>query len=257
MNLYFQSIGDGPPLIVLHGFLGSLDNWRTISNRLSSRFKILSVDLRNHGRSPHHPSMTYPAMAGDIDEFLNQQNIASVYLLGHSMGGKVAMQVALTLPQRIEKLIVVDIAPRAYPADHQETLMALRDLDLSSFASFGEIDAALAPQIHAPGIRQFLVKNVARHADGSFYWRVDLDAMITNYHELRKAIAVTGIFSKPACFIRGGRSNYVKNEDVPLIKKVFPQAQIVTIPDAGHWVHADATEEFLTIVTGFLDASPV
>lgn len=256
MHLNFQTAGEGPPLIILHGFLGSLDNWRAASNRMSSRFKIIRVDLRNHGHSPHHPSMTYAAMAEDITEFFDQQNIASAHLLGHSMGGKVAMQFATTHPQRVEKLIVVDIAPKGYPASHEATLVALGNLDLSSFASFGEIDAALAPQIRAPSIRQFLMKNLERRAGGGFFWRIDLDAILKNYHELTKPIVPLPVFPKPACFIRGGRSDYVTDKDLPLIKKIFPRAQIVTIPDAGHWVHIDAMEDFVKIVTDFVDAPP-
>jgi esterase len=256
MRLNFQAKGDGPPLIILHGFLGSLDNWRTASDRMSSRFKIISVDLRNHGHSPHHPAITYPAMAGDIYEFCKQQNIASAHLLGHSMGGKVAMQLATTHPQRIEKLIVVDIAPKGYPASHEATLVALRNLNLGSFRSFGEIDAALAPQIRTPSIRQFLMKNLARRPDAGFCWRIDLDAILKNYHALTKRIVPTHVFPKPACFIRGGRSDYVADEDLPFIKKMFPRAEIVTIPDAGHWVHTDAPEDFLKIVTDFLCARP-
>lgn len=252
MRLNFHAIGDGPPLIILHGFLGSSDNWRTASGRMSSRFRIISVDLRNHGHSPHHPAMSYPAMAEDIYEFCDQQNIASAHLLGHSMGGKVAMQFATTHPQRIEKLIVVDIAPKGYPPSHEATVAALRNLDLCSFRSFGEIDAALAPQIRTPSIRQFLMKNLARRADANFCWRIDLEAILKNDHELTKPIVPTHAFPKPACFIRGGRSDYVADEDLPLIKKMFPRAEFVTIPDAGHWVHTDATEDFLKIVTNFL-----
>ncbi len=256
MHLNFQATGDGPPLIILHGFLGSLDNWRAVSHRMSSRFKIISVDLRNHGHSPHHPAMSYPAMAEDLCEFFNQQDMASAHLLGHSMGGKVAMQFATTHPQRIEKLIVVDIAPRAYPASHEATLAALRDLDLRAFTSFGEIDGALAPQISPPRIRQFLMKNLARRRDGGFCWRINLDAILKNYHELTKPIVPTHAFPKPACFIRGGRSEYIADEDLPLIKEMFPKSEFVTIPDAGHWVQTDATEHFLKIVMDFLDARP-
>ncbi len=256
MRLNFQTLGDGPRLIILHGFLGSLDNWRIVSHRMSSRFQITSVDLRNHGHSPHHPAMSYTAMAEDIAEFFDQQHIASAHLLGHSMGGKVAMQFAATHPQRVRKLIVVDIAPKDYPASHEAALAALRNLDLPRFASFGEIDAALAPQISAPSMRQFLIKNLERRAGGGFFWRIDLDAILENYHELTKAIVPLSVFSKPACFIRAGRSDYITDKDLPLIKNLFPRAEIVTIPDAGHWVHVDAMEEFLKIVADFLDASP-
>ncbi len=191
-------------------------------------------------------------MAADMHEFVDQQNIGTTSVLGHSMGGKVAMQLAVTDPERVEKLIVVDIAPKAYPAKHQSDLLALRDLDLGTFASFGQIDAALAPRIPAHGVRQFLLKNIERRADGTFHWRIDLDAMITNYHELTQPIAPSGVFLKPACFIRGGRSDYIRDEDVPFIERTFPRAKIVTIPNAGHWVHTDETEQFLKVVMDFL-----
>lgn len=253
MQLNFQAIGDGPTLIILHGFLGSLDNWRTAGQRLGARFRVITMDLRNHGHSPHDQVMSYPAMAGDILEFLDQQNITSAHVLGHSMGGKVAMQLATTFPQRVDKLIVVDIAPKSYPASHESTLAALRNLDLRSFKSFGEIDAALAPEIPSADIRQFLMKNLTRQPDLGFRWRIDLEAITSNYVELTKPIAPTHTFAKPVCFIRGGRSDYLQDKDFPPIKKIFPQAAFVTIPHAGHWVHVDAAEDFLKTVNEFLD----
>jgi pimeloyl-ACP methyl ester carboxylesterase len=256
MRLNFQATGDGPTLIILHGFLGSSDNWRRAAQRLGARFRVITLDLRNHGHSPHHRVMSYPAMAEDIHEFLDQQIIPSVHVLGHSMGGKVAMQLATTRPQRIDKMIVVDIAPKRYPATHESTLGTLRNLDLRSFKSFGEINSALAPQIPSAGIRQFLMKNLARQSDAGFRWRINLEAMTNNYAELTKPIAPTHTFAKPACFIRGGRSDYLADKDLPLIEKMFPRATLFTIPDAGHWVHVDAAEDFLKIVTDFLDPHP-
>jgi esterase len=256
MRLNFQATGDGPTLIILHGFLGSLDNWRTAAQRLGARFRVITLDLRNHGHSPHHRVMSYPAMAEDVHEFLDQQNMASAYVLGHSMGGKVAMQLATTCPQSVNKLMVVDIAPKSYPASHESTLSALRSLDLRSFKSFGEIDAALAPQIPSADIRQFLMKNLARQGNAGFCWRIDLDAITSNYSELTKSIAPKQTFAKPACFIRGGRSDYLQDEDFSLISKMFPRAAFVTIPHAGHWVHIDATEDFLKTVTEFLGPLP-
>jgi pimeloyl-ACP methyl ester carboxylesterase len=256
MRLNFQATGNGPTLIILHGFLGSLDNWRNAARRLGASFTVITLDLRNHGHSPHEPSMSYPSMAEDVLEFLDQRNLASAHLLGHSMGGKVAMQLATACSQRVDKLIVVDIAPKAYPGGHETTLAALRNLDLRSFKSFGEIDAALAPQIPSAPIRQFLIKNIARHEDGSFRWRIDLDAITNNYTELTKAIAPKHPFAKPACFIRGGRSDYLQDEDYPLIQKIFPRAEFVTLPHAGHWVHVEATDDFLKTVTDFLNPHP-
>jgi pimeloyl-ACP methyl ester carboxylesterase len=168
------------------------------------------------------------------------------------MGGKVAMQVATTQPERIEKLIVVDIAPKGYPPSHERMLAALGDLDLRSFKSFAEIDAALTPEVPAADVRRFLMKNLAREGEGGFHWRIDLDAITHNYKELAKPIEPKFPFPKPACFIRGGRSEYVAEKDFPLIESMFPRASFVTIPHAGHWIHVDAAEEFLKTVTDFL-----
>lgn len=253
MRLNFQATGSGPSLIILHGFLGSSDNWRNSATRLGASFSVTALDLRNHGHSPHAPFMSYVSMAEDVLEFLDRQNISSAHFLGHSMGGKVAMQFATTWPGRVDKLIVVDIAPKSYPASHEATLAALRNLDLDSFKSFGEIDAALAPEIPAAEIRQFLMKNIERQEGRRFGWRIDLEAITANYMELTNAIAPKHTFTKPACFIRGGRSDYLQEEDFSAIQEIFPRATFVTIPHAGHWVHVDAAEEFFKAVTEFLD----
>jgi esterase len=252
MRLHYQLQGQGSPLIILHGFLGSLDNWRVASKRLSESYKVYSLDLRNHGQSPHSEIMNYPVMAEDLREFLDEHNIFEANLLGHSMGGKVAMQLATEHAERASKLIVVDIAPKAYPPGQRPLLEALRSLDLKSFKSFGEIDAALAPEIHDTNTRAFLIKNISRDPKTGFRWKIDLDAIINNYDELTKSILAKNDFSKPACFIRAGRSKYIQDEDVSKILEIFPQAQIMSIPDAGHWVHVDAPEEFLRIVKDFL-----
>lgn len=252
MRLHFQSRGNGPPLVILHGFLGSSDNWRATAQRLAPFFRVLTPDLRNHGFSPHDATMSYPIMAEDVLEFLDQQRLPSVHLLGHSMGGKVAMQLATMQPHRIQKLIVVDIAPRGYPTTHERMLRALARLDLSSFKSFGEIDAALAPEIPSDDVRRFVMKNLAREGAVGFRWRIDLAAITGNTRELAKPIEPQFPFTKPACFIRGGRSEYLTQTDFPLIEDMFPRASFVTIPHAGHWVHVDATEDFLKAVTVFL-----
>jgi len=251
MRLNFQVQGDGFPLIILHGFLGSLDNWRSVSKRLSVSYKIYNVDLRNHGQSPHSEIMSYPIMGDDLREFLDEHQIFEADMLGHSMGGKVAMQFALEHPARVAKLIVVDIAPKDYPPSQRSLLQALRDVKLQTFRSFGEIDAALAPAVRSPVLRQFLLKNLARDA-GTFRWKISLDALIKNYDELTKNIVVREPFNKPTLFIRGGQSKYIQDEDLTIIKQLFPQAEISTIPNAGHWVHSDASSEFLQIVNGFL-----
>src|SRR6266498_3107074 len=184
MRLHFRAHGDGVPLIIAHGFLGSLDNWRTMSTRLAAHYRVYAVDLRNHGlRSP--------------------------VILGHSMGGKVAMQLALQNPEQVDKLVIVDIAPKSYPSMHGQLLAALRGLQLQAYKFFGEIDSALSGAIPDPLVRQFLLKNLTRDPHEGFRWRIALDAIVENYDELTKAVAAGSPFIKPACFIRGGRSNFL------------------------------------------------
>ena len=162
MRLNFQVQGHGRPLVILHGFLGSSDNWRSMSRRLSSHFTVYCLDLRNHGQSPHSDAMDYPIMAADLREFVEEQSLAQVFLLGHSMGGKVAMQFAGQYPERVDKLVVVDIAPKAYPPTHQSLLAALRAVDLRAAKNFSDIDAALSGPIPEAEVRQFLMKNLTR-----------------------------------------------------------------------------------------------
>ncbi|MGH7828156.1 MAG: alpha/beta fold hydrolase [Candidatus Binatia bacterium] len=252
MQLHFQVQGNGHPLIILHGFLGSLDNWRTVGRRFSQAFRVFTVDLRNHGGSPHSDRMNYELMANDLLDFITQQKLSSVYILGHSMGGKVAMQLAIDDSQSVAKLIVVDIAPRAYDPSHRPLLNALRSLDLGNYKRFAEVDEALAPLIPPVAARQFLLKNLTRDRDRRLKWKIDLEAIARNYDDLAKEIAPRGYFIKPTLFIRGGRSNYITESDIPLIQRIFPAAHVETIGKAGHWVHADAPEEFLQVVTTFL-----
>ena len=196
--------------------------------------------------------MNYAVMSEDVCDFMDGCGLSSSFVLGHSMGGKVAMQFATEFPNKVEKLIVVDIAPKTYQPSHRPILNALLSLDLKIYKSFGEVDAALAPAIPDASLRQFLLKNLTRDKDRRLTWKIDLEAIARNYDNLAAAIAPRQEFNRPACFIRGGRSNYIPDNDISLIRKTFPQAEIKTIPNAGHWVHADAPEEFLKIATDFL-----
>jgi pimeloyl-ACP methyl ester carboxylesterase len=252
MDLHFRAEGDGFPLILLHGLLGSADNWRTASKRLSEIYKVYALDLRNHGRSPHDKSMTYPNMAGDLTEFLDRQGISEAHIIGHSMGGKVAIQFTTNAPGRLAKLVVVDVAPKAYPPSQRPILAALGSLNLEHFTSFAAIDAALAEHISETPVRQFLLKNIERERDGGFRWRIGLAAITENYHELTKPIVAARIVDKPACFIRGSRSDYIQDGDWPAVKKIFPHADLVTIAGAGHWVHTEAPDAFHRVVVDFL-----
>lgn len=252
MQLHFERYGDGHPLIILHGLFGSLENWRTLSKTFAQSFQVLALDQRNHGRSPHSAVFNYRAMAEDLREFLQQQGLSSAYLLGHSMGGKTAMEFALAYPARVDKLIVVDIAPKAYPPGHDDVFTGLFALDVQTLRTRQEADATLARTIPDLTLRQFLLKNLERDVSGAFRWRINLEVIHNNYAEVLKGLEESGQFQHPTLFIRGENSGYIRAEDMSTIKTIFPQAQMVTIPDTGHWVHAEAPQEFARIVLNFL-----
>jgi pimeloyl-ACP methyl ester carboxylesterase len=253
MKLYCRIEGSGFPVIILHGLLGSSDNWRAISKRLSPNYKVYTVDLRNHGQSPHSEIMTYPLMAGDLHELLESESLSECHVVGHSLGGKVAMQFATSHPDRVSKLVIVDIAPKAYPPSQRAILAALENLDPQTFATLGEIDAALAPAIAEVALRQFLMKNIVRVPSGGFQWRIDLASIAKSYDQLTQPIIAAAVYDKPTLFMRGGRSDYIAETDLPSIRAIFTQAELVTIGNAGHWLHAEATDKFLEILIDFLN----
>lgn len=255
MHLHYQKLGAGRPLAILHGLLGSSDNWLPLARSLADEFAVFALDLRNHGRSPHAAEFTYDAMVEDVREFLETHRLAQISLVGHSLGGKVAMHFALRFPERIKRLIVVDMAPRAYPPQHVLLFQALLNLDLSRFNNRTEIDAALAASIPDAPVRQFLLKNLVRTDTGAFAWKIPLEMIYQNYHSLNHPIESAHSFPHPALFIRGGRSDYIRNDDRPEIQRLFPRSEIVTIASAGHWVHADAPMEFSNAVRQFLSVS--
>jgi esterase len=252
MNLHFEAVGKGRPLIILHGLLGSADNWRLMSRRLGAHYKVLAVDLRNHGRSPHSDIFDYDVMTADLREFMEQQALRRIMLLGHSIGGKVAMQFAIDYSERVDRLVIVDIGPKPYEPSQRYILEALRSLDLTRCKSFADVDAALAAEVSGESLRQFLLKNLARDENGRLRWKVHLEAIYRNYDKLARGLAPGRTFDKPTLFIRGGRSNYIEDDDAPLIRQIFPGAEIATLPDAGHWVHVDVPEEFFQTVLNFL-----
>ena len=254
MNLNYKEFGSGPPLIILHGLFGSLDNWQTVARELAEDFTVFALDLRNHGRSPHDEVHTYEAMCEDLLEFMDEHWIFETSLLGHSMGGKLAMHFALHQTDKVEKLIVVDIAPKAYPGGHEIIFRALEGLPIEDIRSRAEADEWLSGAIISTPIRQFLLKNLKRTKDGRFAWKPNIEVLHRNYDEILREIAPPDgrVFDKPTLFVRGGRSGYILDEDIPEIKKCFPRAEIRTIPEAGHWVHAEARETFVGMVRAFL-----
>jgi esterase len=252
MRLHFRAQGQGGPLVILHGFLGSLENWQIMNKRLARDFNVYALDLRNHGRSPHSEVMNYAVMAQDVREFIAQQRLSAPFVLGHSMGGKVAMQLATNYPDAAGKIVVVDIAPKAYPPSHRPMLSAMRGLDLDAYRTFAAIDHALSDAIPDPRVRQFIIKNLNRDGDGKFQWRLGLDEIIRSYDELTKPVIAQKQFTKSACFIRAGHSNFVQDSDMAGICQSFPRAEFRIVANAGHWVHIEAPDEFQTIVTNFL-----
>jgi len=254
MDLFYKTYGqDGPPLLILHGLLGAHGNWHTLSRTAFREVAtVYALDQRNHGRSPHTDRIDYPSMAADVRDVLDQHEMNSASLLGHSMGGKTAMQTALTYPDRVDRLIVVDVAPRAYESRHDHLLKALARIDPSAYDSRDAVDAALAEDVPSWPVRQFLLKNLAY--DGETYtWKMNLEAIRAHYDDINAAVEGDTPYDGPALFVRGGASDYVHDEDLDDIQALFPAAQIETIEDAGHWVHADQPDALAEVVTSFLE----
>ncbi len=248
MRLNYKFFGQGTPVVILHGLLGSLDNWQTFARKISAEFKVITIDLRNHGRSPHSDEHSYPAMVSDLAEFFAEHHIQKAHIIGHSMGGKVAMQFAITHPEKVLKLIVVDIAPKEYGRGHDTIFESLAKVDLTRISKRDDADAMLATRIHDFAVRQFLLKNLDRNPDGSFSWKMNLEGLISNYEQINQAIHSEKRVAIPAFVIRGGKSNYVQEDDLNTFRKIFPQTELITISEAGHWVHAEAPDAFYAAV---------
>jgi esterase len=252
MNLNFRVFGaKGEPLILLHGLFGSLDNWVGVARDLSSHFRVFAVDQRNHGGSPHVPDMDYPAMAGDLFDFMRLQRLEQCHLLGHSMGGKTAMEAALLDPGRVRKLVVVDIAPRTYASDLRPILDALKALNLDDFSKRSEVEAALAIPIPDLAARRFLVKNIG-YEHGRLQWKLNLDGIAANYDRLSAGLRPGRSFSSPALFLVAENSDYVRPGDELLIRQLFSSGRIKRIHGAGHWLHIEASRLFKHEVLSFL-----
>jgi esterase len=245
----------GAPLLILHGLFGSHSNWGMHSNFFSSFFRVIGVDLRNHGASPHYDAQDYEAMATDIHELLDFLAIDRCCMIGHSMGGKVAMQLALNSPNMIDRLIVVDISPVTYPAragGHLEMIDAMRGLELAIFKSREEVESALVSFIPDQSTRQFMLTNLVR-ADSGFKWRLNLRAIKENYDSLRLAPDAKSKFMGRVLFLNGELSRYVIDDHHAQIHSYFPNAEFETIADAGHWLHSEQPLRFQKAVKNFLE----
>lgn len=248
MQLHYQTAGEGQPLVLIHGLFGSADNWGNITKHFAQHFQVISIDLRNHGRSPHSELQSYTEMADDLLELCDTLGLQQICLLGHSLGGKVAMQFATHYPERVSKLIVVDMGMRAYADEHTQLMDAMQAVDLSQMQSRSEVDKALSQSIPNLMVRQFLLTNLVKEG-GQLQWRINLPALKANYATLISAVSVQ--FEKSSLFIRGESSDYVQESDVADIKQCFPKAQIISLP-ANHWVHAEQPQLFIQTVEKFL-----
>jgi esterase len=253
MKLFSKIHGDkGQDLIIIHGLFGMGDNWDTLAKQFSKYCKVHLIDLRNHGRSPHAKEFNYEVMCGDVLEYIEQHNIQKAILLGHSLGGKVAMKFAFTYPEKTEKLIVADIAPRKYSTDyHQNLLQKLSRLDLKDFTKRSELEAALCLFIEDAGIRLFLLKNLYRDEYKNFAWRFNLEVLLEKISNIQDASFVNGVCAIPTHFIRGGNSDYITSADELLINKHFSDFSMATIAGAGHWLHAEKPDLFYAEAMGF------
>ena len=252
MKLHFKKFGSGPPLIILHGVFGSSDNWKTLANHLMSTFEVYLVDQRNHGLSPHSDDFNYQVMTDDLKELLHDEKIEKCILLGHSMGGKTAMNFAVQYPEKIIKLIIVDIAPKGYPPHHENILKGVHSLTLHEINTRKEADDLLSVTINNAGIRQFILKNLSRNPKGLFYWKINWKAIEDNIQAIGAPLLSHDLFTGEVLFIRGAQSDYILNEDEPLLKKHFPDADLMTIQKAGHWVHAEQPAQLLALINQFI-----
>ncbi|WNC70687.1 alpha/beta fold hydrolase [Thalassotalea psychrophila] len=245
--------GEGEPLILIHGLFGSLENLNMVAKALANNFKVISVDVRNHGGSLHHKSMNYGEMSNDIFALLDHLNINTCDILGHSMGGKIAMQCALSKPERINKLIVADIAPVEYPPHHNEIIAGLLSINISDISNRQDADKQLAGYVAEPGVRQFLLKNLVK-AESGFTWRANIKDIANDYKSIAQGFSLNQQFNGPTLFIKGGNSNYITSKHQTVISTLFPHAKAKIIQGAGHWLHAEKTIAFNKIVNDFLSS---
>lgn len=252
MKLHYRKSGAGQPLIILHGLLGSSDNWFSLAKVFAESFEVYLVDQRNHGLSPHSDDFNYSLMVDDLHQFIGDHNLNKPGVIGHSMGGKTAMNFAVKHPTLINKLIVVDIVPKQYPVHHDHILDGLHAIDLALLTTRTEADKILSNHIAEPDVRQFLLKNLYRTTESKFAWRANISAIENHIEEIGAGMLYKGTYNGPTQFIKGARSNYYAAGDEQLIKSIFPAAEIKTL-DTGHWVQAEKPAEFSTAVLEFLN----
>lgn len=253
MNLHFRVLGSGKPLLIFHGLFGSSDNWQSISKEFAKQYQVFLIDLRNHGRSPHLSSHTYADMSADIESFMRLQGLDSAHFLGHSMGGKAVMQFAADNPQAVERLVVVDIAPRFYPIHHHSILQALQEVRLQELTNRDQAEQILAQHIKENDTRLFLMKNLYRPTPETFAWRMNLPVLTAQIGSIGEALNSPWPLNVPTLFLAGEKSDYIRPQDHDLIMEMFTNASLRTVANAGHWIHAEQPQLLLKEVLDFFD----
>jgi len=248
-------LGSGRPLLILHGFLGMSDNWKTLGNRYAENgMQVHLIDQRNHGRSFHSEDFNYDLLANDLKNYFEYHQLKSAVILGHSMGGKTAMKFACDHAEMTEKLIIADIGPKYYPPHHQDIIDGLNSLDFDEIASRMEADDALSEYISNAGIRQFLLKNLYWVEKGRLEFRFNLTVLSKKIDEIGESISTTAMYQGPTLFLKGDRSEYVTQNDLSEIKRHFPLAEMETIERAGHWLHAENPQQFFEKSMSFMNS---
>ena len=252
MELFYREYGSGQPIVILHGLFGLSDNWVSIAKEFSKEFKIIIPDLRNHGISPHSLEMNYEVMCEDLIELLSKLNLCNIILIGHSMGGKVAMKFALENPEIITKLIIVDISPREYPIHHIDVLTAFKSINFLVSNTRSSIELELRNFIESEKVRNLIMKNLIWKSKNCLGWKLNIDSIERNFNEILKEITSNSPFLSPVLFLKGEFSDYITEDDKIRINLLFPRSKFVEIKNASHWVHSDSHNDFVKVVEIYL-----
>lgn len=253
MKLNYKKVGQGEPLIILHGLFGSADNWLSIAKELENDFAMILVDQRNHGDSPHSEEWTYAAMVQDLADLMDELDLDKAHLMGHSMGGKTAMNFALAHPEKVNHLIIADIAPRYYPPHHQSILKGLNAVDMEQLSSRKQADDSMAEYIPEVGVRQFLLKSLGRNEERKFVWKINLPILSEKIENVGEELQASGSFEGKTLFMRGANSDYIQDKDKADLDQYFPNHKLITIKEAGHWLHAEQPAAVSATIKAFLN----
>ncbi len=251
--IYSKILGEGTPLLILHGYFGMGDNWKSLANKFSKNYEVHLIDQRNHGRSFHSDEFNYKLLVADLHDYIEYHQLKKVNLLGHSMGGKTVMLFSVKYFKIVDKLVVADISPRYYEPQHKDILRALNSVDLSVDNSRKLVDEKLAKFITQVGVRQFLLKNLYWKENKQLAFRFNLQSLTENNKEVGVGLSSSEVFEGETLFLKGEKSDHISLNEIPLIKAYFPNSEITTIKNAGHWLHAENPTDFYDKVSGFLN----